>query len=342
MESFDQAPRVSVIATVLNERDSVQALLDSLQRQTRPPDEIVVVDGGSSDGTLDALRARAAEGGLPLVVLSRPGANISVGRNLAIDAASGPIIASTDAGVRLDPAWLERLVSPMLAPAAARVSAGFFAADPRGAFETALGAVTLPSVEEIDPDRFLPSSRSIAFFKAEWQRAGGYPEWLDYCEDLVFDFRLLQAAGGAAFAPDAVAHFRPRPTLTAFAKQYFRYARGDGKADLWRTRHLIRYSTYLVAAPALTLLAVLHRPAWSIGLVLGLAAMLRRPLIRLRARWSELSSPERAAALLWLPILRVIGDLAKMAGYPAGIAWRLRERPPAWRADGATMGRWLR
>src|ERR1051326_5124056 len=50
-----------------------------------------------------------------------------------------------------------------------------------------------------------------------------------------------------AFAPEAIAWFRPRPSLAAFFRQYYRYARGDGKADLWRARHTIRYATYLTA-----------------------------------------------------------------------------------------------
>ena len=78
---------------------------------------------------------------------------------------------------------------------------------------------------------------------------GGYPEWLDYCEDLIFDLRLRNLVGPFVFAPEALVYFRPRPNLRAFFVQYYRYARGDGKADLWRRRHAIRYLTYLVAAP---------------------------------------------------------------------------------------------
>ncbi|HRI55746.1 MAG TPA: glycosyltransferase, partial [Anaerolineae bacterium] len=43
--------RVSVICTVLNEAEAVGRLLDSLAAQSRPPDEVIIVDGGSSDGT---------------------------------------------------------------------------------------------------------------------------------------------------------------------------------------------------------------------------------------------------------------------------------------------------
>jgi hypothetical protein len=44
-----------------------------------------------------------------------------------------------------------------------------------------------------------------------------------------------------------------------------------------------------------------------------------------------LSPADRLRAVAWVPIIRVAGDLAKMAGYPVGRAWRLRHRPPAWR-----------
>ena len=53
-----------------------------------------------------------AETRFPVRVIERPGSNISQGRNAAIEAAIGEVIASTDAGVRLDPKWLEKLVEP--------------------------------------------------------------------------------------------------------------------------------------------------------------------------------------------------------------------------------------
>jgi len=327
------APRgggVSVILTVLDERASVERLLDSLTSQTLLPSEIVVVDGGSRDGTLQCLEARAASMPVPMVVLSRPGANISAGRNAAIEIAQGPWIAATDAGVRLEAGWLESLTAPLSA-GVARVASGFFASDPSGAFETALGAATLPVARDVDPASFLPSSRSVAFEKALWREVGGYPEWLDFCEDLVFDMRLLDRSGGAVFVPEAVARFRPRPSLRAFARQYYLYARGDGKADLWRARHAARYVTYLVALPALLSLAVVHHWLWLTPLVVGAAFRLRRPWDRLRQQWRELSAVGRVAATAWLPVIVLTGDVAKMVGYPAGWVWRMRKRPPLWR-----------
>ncbi len=312
---------VSVIATVKNEAQTVHGLLDSLAAQTRPPDEVIIVDGGSTDGTVEVLEEYAAGGDLPLKVLVRPGTNISQGRNAAIAEATGEIIASTDAGVRLSPDWLEELVSPFRE--GVHVVSGFFLPDPQTVFETALGATVLPVLADVNPEKFLPSSRSVAFRKATWERVGGYPEWLDYCEDLVFDFKLREL-GPFAFAPQALAHFRPRKSLGAFFQQYYRYARGDGKADLWRVRHAIRYSTYLIALPAIFLLGLWRTPLWWLLFLAGGAIMFWTPYKRLWPMIKSYSLADKIKAILWVPIIRVMGDVAKMVGYPVGVLWRLR------------------
>lgn len=315
---------ISVICTVLNEGQSIQNLLNSLVAQTRPPDEVVFVDGGSTDDTVATLQRVADTGELPIKVIVEPGANISRGRNIAIRAATGPIIASTDAGVRLDTHWLEELMNPFQMDEPPSVVAGFFVPDPQSAFEVAMGATVLPALYNINPETFLPSSRSVAFLKSSWQAIGGYPEWLDFCEDLIFDIRLRNEVGLFAFAPEAVVYFRPRSNLWAFFKQYYQYARGDGKADLWRKRHAIRYSTYLVALPLLIILGALMSPWWWLfGIILGGLGMFYTPYRRLPGLWGGLSILEKLQAILWVPIIRITGDIAKMIGYPVGWRWRL-------------------
>jgi glycosyltransferase involved in cell wall biosynthesis len=320
---------VSVIATLLNEKDAIERLLTSLDRQTRRPDEVVVADGGSTDGTLAILESWASSESLPLRVLEASGANISQGRNAAISAATGDLIASTDAGVRLEDDWLEKLVAPFAdeetGPAVAVVS-GWFVPDPQTLFEMAMGATVLPQLRDVKPATFLPSSRSVAFRKAAWEACGGYPEWLDYCEDLIFDLRLRDLYGSFAFAPDAVVHFRPRGTLKAFFRQYYRYARGDGKADLWRRRHAIRYLTYLVLGPLLVVLALLHSPWWWLALLAGLAIYTATPYRRLGPMLAPYGFFDRIKAVFLVPVIRIVGDLAKMIGYPVGVAWRIRNR----------------
>ncbi|MBN1813011.1 MAG: glycosyltransferase [Anaerolineae bacterium] len=325
--------RVSVISTVLDEAESLPRLLDSLAAQTRVPDEVVICDGGSTDGTLQLLEA---ESRFPLRVVQQPGANISQGRNAAIEVATGEVIAVTDAGVRLSPQWLEKIAAPFEDEAVQAV-AGTFVPAPQTVFETAMGATVIPEVGELmDTDRYPPSSRSVAFRRSAWETVEGYPEWIDYCEDVIFDLRLRARFGRFAFAPEAVVAFRPRPGLRAFWHQYYRYARGDGKANLWPGQHLARYATFLVG-PVLLVAGLLLR-SWLLVLVsplplLGVVTLRSlRPWRRL-ARVGDLGFAQRLQVALWVPVIRLAGDIAKLCGYPAGVLWRWRHRAqvPDWR-----------
>lgn len=311
MAGSDARERTAVVVTVLNEESTVDALVQSLASQTCVPDEVVIVDGGSADGTLARLQAWQER--LPLRLVLEPGATISRGRNIAIRATTAELIASTDAGVRLAPDWLENLLACMSEDV--DVVSGFFVPDADTVFERAMAATVLPTLADVHPERFLPSSRSVLFRRSAWERVGGYPEWLDYCEDLVFDLALRKAGCRFAFAPAAVVWFRPRGSFRAFFIQYFRYARGDGKAGLWLGRHAVRYATYLTAL----WLSRRGLVGWLL-LLLGGVAYTRRPYQRLRALpggWS-------LAAVLYVPAIRFVGDLAKMLGFPVGIAWAWR------------------
>lgn len=340
---------ISVITTVYNECQQIERLLNSLATQSRRPDEIIICDGGSTDGTAAIIQAWMARNRdrLPtLQLLVEPGANISRGRNLAIVAAAGPYIAVTDAGVVLEPTWLAELVAPWIDREKGEplAIAGFFLADTTQAnadalatnqkpslFLTAMAATVLPLLAEIDPEKFLPSSRSVAFTKQAWTAAGGYPEWLDYCEDLLFDFAINAQRPSAptafAWAPKAAVHFRPRGSLRAFWTQYYRYARGDGKADLWRKRHIIRYVTYLVVLPALlghAFWGFFARDLGWIGLLAGMIFYCWRPWQRLQHLGTGLTLWQWVQAALLVPVIRMVGDVAKMVGYPVGLWWRRR------------------
>jgi glycosyltransferase involved in cell wall biosynthesis len=307
--------RTALILTALNEAATIDDLLASIAALTYAPDEVVVVDGGSTDATWDRLQAWC--GRLPLRLLREDGALIARGRNVAIAAANAEVIAATDAGVRLEPDWLAQLMDALSDDV--DVVSGFFAADVETTFEKAMGATVLPALADIDARTFLPSSRSVLFRKAAWHRAGGYPEDLDYCEDLVFDLKLKRQGSQFAFAPRAVAHYRPRSSLRAFFRQYYLYARGDGKADLWRARHAIRYATYMA------MLALMRRGGWAWLLLLaGGLAYTRRPLQRLDV--SSMTMRQAAYAVALVPVIRLVGDVAKMLGYPVGVVWRLCNR----------------
>ena len=303
---------VSLITTVRNEEDSIANLLDSILLQTRPPDEIVINDCLCTDRTMEIVAQY--RGRLPLVTTAG-GSNIPQGRNAAIRAARGPLIACTDAGLRLDPRWLEEIVAP-LERGEADFVAGFFQADPRTPFEQILGALAYPRLEEVDPERFLPAGQSMAFTKVAWEVVEGFPEEQPYCEDIVFSLCLLEAGSRKAFAPQAIVHFRPRSFVGAFFRQYRNYAYGDGLANLWPRRHALRYGSYL---GGVGLLVAGHKRPWLWGLLLlGAVAYLWRYYRRILPILRELPPAWRARALFLVPYLRLVGDVGKMVGYPRG------------------------
>jgi glycosyltransferase involved in cell wall biosynthesis len=317
---------VSLAITVRDEEDTIADLLDSVLAQTRRPDEVVVNDCACRDRTMAVVETYRQR--LPLRTTAG-GTNIPQGRNAAIRAARGPLIACTDAGLRLDPRWLEEIVAP-LERGEADLVAGFFRADPRTPFERILGAVNYPRLAEVDPARFLPAGQSMAFTRALWEAVGGFPEAQPYCEDLVLTLRALARGCRKAFAPAALVHFRPRSSLGALFRQYRNYAYGDGLANLWPRRHALRYGSYAVGL-ALGIAGAWWPPLWGVLLLAGLAYTV--PFYRrLGPVWGSLAPAWRAAALFLVPLIRVAGDAAKMVGYPQGAWGRLRRKMKAQEA----------
>lgn len=311
---------ISLIATLKDEADSISSFLDGLLRQSRPPDEIVLVDGGSTDGTVAAIERAQGTATVPIRLVEAPGTNISEGRNIAIDRAAHEVIAVTDAGTRPEANWLEKLVAPLEGDPELAVSSGFFLPGGKGWRQRALAIVITPQRDEIDPTRFLPSSRSVAFRRAWWRRAGGYPEWLLHCEDLVFDLELRRAGASFAFAPDAIVVWDARPNLRSFARQYFNYARGDGHANLWPKRHLARYAAYAFGA---FVLGRRRNRLTLAALLIGWFGYQGKSLRRLLRISPSPKPTERLQAFAYAPLIVTTGDVAKMVGYAVGSRERL-------------------
>ena len=302
--------RVALIATLLNEGERLAATLAGIDAQTRKPDEVVIVDGGSTDGSFDVLQ-RWAAGRDGARAERRDGANIPTGRNAAISLTDCDAVAVTDGGCVLEPDWLEKLMAAL--EAGADVAMGFYAADPRTPFERIMSCLNLPDAEEIDPTRFMPSSRSVAFTRRVWEQVGGYPEWLPIGEDMYFDLRLVELGVSRRFVPDAMVRWHLRPDIPSTARQYFRYARGDGRSGMHPRRHGLRFVTY---GGAMAVLAAAARRPWMLSLLpLGAAARMRRPYRRALRR---LDGAEVAMAFAALPLLETMLDVSKMAGYIAG------------------------
>lgn len=301
--------KVAVITTVRNEENGIDRFFSSIFNQSLQPDEIIISDGGSTDKTLDKLHAWQQKD-RRIVLVNAPG-NIAVGRNAAIDRATAEIIAVTDAGQTIDKNWLKEITRPFDENSATKAVAGFFKPDPKTLFEKVSTALVNETEEEIGED-WLPSSRSVAFKKAVWQKVGGYPEQLSFAgEDTLFDLRIKKAGHRFIFAPKAVTYWRPRPNLKSFYRQFYLYAKGDGQywpKSVGYTKKFVFYGLILSGV----LLGLFYKPILLYPLLLYVAYIL------FRSRKAYQRSGKAAYLFLSLPLV-VVFDFATIFGYLRGV-----------------------
>ena len=153
--------KVSLISTVRNEATSVDGWLDSLLKQSRLPDELVISDGGSSDKTVELIRKRAEAFPIPIQLIEAPGANISRGRNIAIQHVNYEVIACADFGCELDRDWLQNLILPFESEAEIDVSCGFSQVQPGNEFSRIAGQYFVPDINKVNPQQFIPSGAQL-------------------------------------------------------------------------------------------------------------------------------------------------------------------------------------
>jgi len=228
--------KISIVTTVLNDRKGCADFFEQMKFQTLPPSEIVIVDGGSKDGTWEYLEEKAAQSGaIPVRVFQDVGCNVARGRDIAIQHANYDLIVSTDVGCEWHPNWIEELVSPMVKDPEVEAVMGSWEID-----ESALQgwgkveAAWLSSTKFIATPESHASSRSIAYTRDLWKRIGGYPQDLTLAaDDMVFALLLHKVARKTAAAPVHRVKWGRHTTLKSYAKEARRNFLGAGEAGIW-------------------------------------------------------------------------------------------------------------
>jgi len=245
----------ALIATLFNEADSVTEWWDCLMHQSVSPDEIAVVDGGSTDGTWETLLKlrNATEQRIP-VRLERKKCNIAGGRNRAIRLTDADIIAAIDAGSFPDRNWFEEITRPLLADEKLDVVGGRSVPITKNAFHEFLLKFDPDPPEPTMPDEIYPSSRNIAFRRQAWADVGGYPEWLTLtAEDALFNFELHKIGKTFAYNRGARVRWPTRKNAEAYCKMLYSYGYGAAEARLY-ARYFLR-RTMIAFFPPLLLLS---------------------------------------------------------------------------------------
>lgn len=303
--------KISFITTVLNEENTVKNLLTSLNDQTVGVNEVIVVDGLSSDRTIEKIKEfqKSKDNKLKIKLIISAGKR-SIGRNIAIKNATGEIIFCTDAGCTLDKDWVKNLQKQFTDNI--DVVAGYYKPIANSTFEKCLATYTCVMPAQINPKEFLPSSRSIAFRKSAWEKAGGYPEWLNTCEDLYFARQLKRMKFKFAFAKNAIVYWPQRKNIVEAVKQFYYYAVGDGTARYVRKSTPFLFGRYILG---LVLLIFFINSDSLFILALIWVLFLNYILWAIMKNYYYVNNK---LALFWLPVLQFSSDIAVIAGTTVG------------------------
>lgn len=213
-----ETPSVSIVIRALNEAAHLPLLLNGLAAQTVQPEEIILVDSGSTDDSVEICRRRGA------TVVHIDPADFSFGRalNYGCRVATGEILVFVSAHVYpADERWLEALVRPFGDPDVV-LSYGRQTGDNRNAFsEIQLMRQWFPEQRDYDQSNPFCNNANCAVRRSWWEQLP-YDEDLTGLEDLDWAKRAQSRGGKIAYEPDAlIYHIHEEP----FARTRRRYQR---------------------------------------------------------------------------------------------------------------------
>ena len=224
-------PKMSVVVCAYNAADTLDDCLTSLGKLTYPDFEVILVNDGSRDST------EAIALGHPHVrVITTPNKGLSAARNVGLSAASGDIVAYTDADVRVDPDWLTYLARPFLTSDV--VAAGGPNVVPPDDSWVAQCVARAPGgpTHVLFDDRIaehVPGC-NLAIRREALLAIGGFnPIYLRAGDDVDVCWRLQARGWKIGFAPSALVWHHHRASIRAYCRQQIGY----GEGEVWLHPH---------------------------------------------------------------------------------------------------------
>jgi glycosyltransferase involved in cell wall biosynthesis len=211
---------VSLVVPVYNESQTITELIATIKKQSVRPAETILVDGGSSDNTIQLMKDIVSSDN-HFRIIEAGTAMPGQGRNIGAKAAFSEWIAFTDAGIKLDTNWMESLIRTSKENPDASVIYGNFSPQITGLFDKSAAIAYVP---EMRPGEIRTKSIASCMMKKElWQKSGGFPEWRA-AEDLVFIENLEKSGAVVAFAQKAMVYWQLRKDLRSTYRKFELYS----------------------------------------------------------------------------------------------------------------------
>lgn len=188
--------KVSIVVPAYNEEKYIGKTLESLDKLDRRADEVIVIDGGSTDKTAVVARKLGAK------VVTVPHRGIGFARQKGLEAATGDIIAFTDADSTVPHDWTTKIIETLSRPGVAAVYSEFWVPDGWWLYRffiNVLQPLYIPIFHFLGSS--LAPGQNTAFWRAKAIEAGGYPVDFKIAEDLEMAHRLKRV-GKVVYRPD--------------------------------------------------------------------------------------------------------------------------------------------
>jgi glycosyltransferase involved in cell wall biosynthesis len=304
--------KVSLVIPIRNEEDSLEALISSIANQTYPPAETILVDGGSTDKTID-LAHKLIELNPNLRLIQAGNATPGKGRNVGIAAATNDWIALTDAGIQLEPTWLERLVDVVCSNPSIDVVYGNYEPAVNSYFEK-LAALSYPAPKQKREGGRMrgPFIASSLLRRHVWKSVGGFPD-LRAAEDLIFMRSIEEAGFNIGWAPKATVWWHLQPSMRHTFNKFALYSKHNVWAGQQRYWHYGLVRQYAIVCLSI-FLALIHSSWWLLILPLWLIARTAKSIwLRLEEKsiWKLLDPVQ----FIGVSIVLLSIDLATFVGW---------------------------
>jgi len=271
--------KISVVIPMLNEAQHVESLAADMDGQTYVGQlEMIVADGGSTDGSAELLRDACLRRDVALTIIDNPHGSVSHALNLCLKRATGDLIVRLDCHTRYPPEYVERLASTSAATDAWNVGA-VVEVEGESTTERAVACALDNPFGGANWSRHATATAPVevdtvsfgAFRKIAFERAGTFDEDLIRNQDDEFNLRLRRAGGRVVLDPSIRVRYRPRGSFRSLARQYYEYG-------YWKVVVMAKHRRVLSARSLLPISLVA-----SLGLL-----VLAAPLSQL-ARWLVLA-----------------------------------------------------
>ncbi|WP_067052371.1 glycosyltransferase [Methanofollis ethanolicus] len=307
--------KISVVVPVRNGVPKIERCLQALLNQTLQPYEIIVVDGHSTDATVEIARKFQTR-----VVFEDYG-TVGGARQVGVEEAGGDYVAFTDADCIPQKDWLENLVREFedgiagVGGGIKNIGTGLWEESIALALDTFLGSAN--SVQ----DRVLPGKRvvrsisgcSSMYRKKDLVTVGGFDVKLSINEDTELNTRM-QRLGTLVYTPDALVHHNQERTIVEFVRRMHFFGYGRGINRLWDLQVVPP-----LAAIGILLLAFIA-PLASAALVVIYAGIVGAYTIAIFGK------VRKADYLLSVPIVYLLEHIAYMFGFWTGTVASITKR----------------